>query len=114
MGPGQLVKLAGACTQGRVTWEGLSTSQAIGPEPESPGTAGCHRGPSNLGASRSGQLVDSAGIRTRAQVALDSWSALRAIGAGREWFGTAGQPPRTSELGASQRESWSNPRAIGP
>ena len=63
----------GTRTWARVTWESLSTLQALGPGPELPGTAGGPGGPSDTGTRYQGQLVKTADTRTRARVTRESW-----------------------------------------
>ena len=63
----------GAFGRSRTTWDTflshprqLVDSACFGPGPETPGTAGRHRGPSEPGASRRGGLVNFSGHWTRA------------------------------------------------
>ena len=70
-----MVDTVGPQTRARVTWENWWTSQYLGPEPESPGTAGRPHVPSEQGPSRQETLVDNAGTGSRAQVTRDIWSS---------------------------------------
>ena len=94
--PGQLVDPARLQTQARITRDGWSTQRDIehgpkspgragplwdhGPEPELPGRAGRHHGPSDQGPCIQGQLVDPAGPWGLARVAPESCSTPQDIG----------------------------------
>ena len=65
--------------------------RALGPGPESPGTAGRTRGTSDLNSTHLGEFVDTTGLRPQARVTQDSWSTTRAIGPERHWPGRAGR-----------------------
>ena len=69
----QVVEPAGYPTRARFAWEGWSNLRAVGPECQSPGTDGLHRGPMDLGPSHQGQLVDLRGPRKKPQDLRDSW-----------------------------------------
>ena len=64
--PGQLVNTAGTWTLAQVTWNSWWILRTLGPGPNSHGTAGQPRGPSDLGKSRLGHLVNPVGPLARA------------------------------------------------
>ena len=80
----------GHTTRALVALEGWSSTQDLGPGPESPRAAGRHRGPRDKGPSYLGQLVDPAGHRTRVGVTREGWSTPWALGPERELSGTVG------------------------
>ena len=108
---GQLVEHTDPRTRAKVAREGLSTPEGLGPRPKSsgtagqtrrpstqargPGTAGRHRGPSDLGPKRNGQLVEPAGPRPRARVLRDSWSTTQVLGPGPKYPGQVLDPAGT-------------------
>ena len=81
---GQLVDTTGLRTWGRIAWDSWSTSWALGPRSELPGTACRPCLPSEPGPSNPGQLVDPAGSRSLAEVARDCYSTPRDLGPGPE------------------------------
>ena len=102
----------GPTTRARVALEGWSSTQDLGPGPESPRAAGRHRGPWDSGLSYLGQLVEPAGLRTRARVARDSRSTLRARGHGPELPEMACRPRGPSDTSLNALESCSIPQAL--
>ena len=90
--------------------------RAIGPEAESPGRAGRHRGTSESGASlpgqlvdtadldpclsRPGQLVDNEGPQNGALTTRESWSSMQNLGHGPELLGKPCRRCGPSYLGA--------------
>ena len=80
----------GPTTRARVALEGWSSTQDLGPGPESPRADGRPCGPRDTGPSYLGQLVDPAGLRTRAGVSREGWSTPWALGPERELSGTVG------------------------
>ena len=109
---------AGHRTRGRVTWESWSTPQALGPERESPGRAGRHRGMSESGASLPGQLVDTAdldpclsrpgqlvdheGPQNGALITRESWSSMQNLRHGPELLGKPCRRRGPSYLGPTR------------
>ena len=77
-------------TRARVTRDTWWTPLDIGHGPESPGTAGRPRRPSDLDPIPLGQLVKTKGPGTKAQVAREGWLTPQALGAGPESPGTSG------------------------
>ena len=102
----------GPTTRARVALEGWSSTQDLGPGPESPRAAGRHRGPRDTGLSYLGQRVEPAGLRTRARVARDSRSTLRARGHGPELPEMACRPRGPSDTSLNALESCSIPQAL--
>lgn len=101
--------------------------------PDSPGTAGRHFGPLDVGPGHTGQLVDPAGprARARARVDQDNWTTLRDLSHGPESPGAAGRHRGNSATGPCRlqqlvepagpgtrarvpRNSWATPRALRP
>jgi len=102
----------GPTTRARVALECWSSTQDLGPGPESPRAAGRHRGPWDTGLSYLGLLVEPAGLRTRARVARDSRSTLRARGHGPELPEMACRPRGPSDTSLNALESCSIPQAL--
>ena len=84
----------------RVTWVRWSNLRALGPWPDTPGTAGRPRGPSDPSASGPGQLFNT---QARSQVARDSWSTPKDFGPGTDSHGMAGRPRGTSDWARDPR-----------
>ena len=78
----------------------LVDPRALRPGPESPGTAGQHRGHSDQDPICTGELVNPTSPLTRANVPLYIWSTPWAFGHGNESSQRSGPPRGPSDQGA--------------
>ena len=85
-----MVDPTGPRNQARVAKDIGSTSRALRPKCDSPGTAGRPLKHSDKSTSLQGVLVDPAVLQTRARVAWDTWWTPLDIGHGPESLGTTG------------------------
>ena len=102
----------GPRTCARVSRENWSTPRGLVHGPESPGTAGQNRGPSDTSVSRPGQLVDPGGPWTRARGARGICLTLQDLELVPESLETAGPPAVLWTLAFVARDSWSNLLAV--
>ncbi|RKM63615.1 hypothetical protein C0215_19750, partial [Clostridioides difficile] len=110
---GQVVGPADTGTRARVARDIWSIPWDLRHEPESPGTDGGPRGPSDTGPNRPGQLIDLAGPWPRTRVTWDRWSTLRALGPERNSPGRASRDRGHWNPGQVARDIWWIPRALG-
>ena len=116
-----------AQTRARIARDSWSTPRALGPGPESPGTADRPRGPSDPSANGTGEVIDLGGHRTQAARAgqhrgpsdpapCPLGQLLEPTGprARARVTGTAGRTLVHLEQNAGCRESWSTPWALEP
>ena len=131
-------KSAGTCGQTRrhlsqahVAGDWGSKLRVHEPEPESPGTAGRYRGPTDTGTGhpgtaglhhgtsgtspgRPGELVDPSGRQTWAQVIQDSWSTHEYSDPGLSHLEQLVEPAGTRKWARVVRDSWSTQWASDP
>ena len=115
--PGQLVEPAGHRALARVAQDCRSTSRALGHDPESFGTAGRPRGPSDPSTRHLGKLIDTAGPQAQFQVSCmtmrDSCMTTRALRHGPESPWRAGRPRGHLDPSASHPGELVDPRGPG-